>query len=257
MAVHSTALVAAGARLADDVEIGPYTLIGPQVTIGAGCRIAGHVVITGRTTLGRNNRVFQFASLGDEPQDKKYQGEDTALVIGDGNTIREMCTINRGTVQGGGTTRLGDDNWLMACVHVAHDCQVGDHTIFANNAAIAGHVSIGDYAIISGYSLVHQFCVVGAHSLLSFGSHINQSVPPYVVVSSDKAKPRGVNVEGLKRRGYSAAQIARLRRAYRLIYRDKLPLDELRTALDELAAEGAEIEPLIAFFAAPERSILR
>ena len=257
MTIHPTALVDERADLGDDVEVGPYTVIGPQVSIESGSVIGPHVVIAGRTRIGRDNRIFQFASIGDEPQDKKYSGEDTSLEIGRGNTIREMCTINRGTVQGGGATRIGDDNWLMACVHIAHDCQLGNHTIFANNSALAGHVTVGDWAILSGYSMVHQFCTIGSHALLSFGSHIKQSVPPYVVVSSEQSRPRGINIEGLRRRGFESQQIARLRRAYRILYRSGMQSDEIRDKLREMAAEGPEIVPLLEFLEHTERAFIR
>ena len=193
MSIHPTAIIEAGAELADDVRVGPYSVIGPKVRIGAGSTIGPHVVITGRTTLGENNRIFQFASLGEIPQDKKFEDDDTELVIGDGNTVREFCTFNSGTVQGGGVTRIGDDNWIMAYVHVAHDCVIGNHTIFANNASLAGHVTVGDHAILGGFALIHQFCEIGEHAFISFASHVNQSVPPYVTVSGEKANVKGIN----------------------------------------------------------------
>lgn len=254
--IHPSALIDPAAEIAADVSIGPYSIIGPKVRIGGACEIGPHVVITGRTTLGENNRVFQFSSLGDEPQDKKYQGEDTELIIGNNNTIREQCTLNRGTIQGGGKTIIGNDNWLMACVHIAHDCVVGNHTVFANNSALAGHVVVEDWAILSGYSLVHQFCTIGRHSLMSFGSHINRSVPPYVMVSSEKSRPRGINTEGLRRRGFTTEQIQRLRQAYRILYRAGLSLEEAQQKLIELAAEGEEVQALVDFLANTERSFL-
>lgn len=257
MSIHPTAIIDPAARVAEDVTIGPYSVIGPKVTIGEGCWIGPHVVITGRTTIGRNNRIFQFASVGEEPQDKKYADEDTELIIGDNNTIREQCTLNRGTTQGGGKTIIGNDNWFMACVHVAHDCVIGNHTVFANNSAVAGHVVVEDYVILSGYSLVHQYCMIGRHSLMSFGSHINRSVPPYVMVSSDKARPRGVNVEGLKRRGFSREQIQRLRQAYKILYRSGSTLEESQQKLAELATEGEEVQALVDFLEQTERSFLQ
>ncbi|NIM69968.1 MAG: acyl-ACP--UDP-N-acetylglucosamine O-acyltransferase [Xanthomonadales bacterium] len=257
MKAHPTALIDPGARIAEDVEIGAYTIIGPQVTIGEACRIGPQVVITGRTTIGRNNRIFQFSSLGDEPQDKKYAGEDTELVIGDDNTIREFCTFNRGTVQGGGVTRIGNDNWLMAYVHIAHDCVIGDHVIMANNASLAGHVVVGDWAVLAGFSLVHQFCSIGAHAFTSFASHINQSVPPYVTVAGEKARPKGINSEGLKRRGFTAEQIRNVRRAYRTLYRDGLSLEDARQELEGMAAQAPEIRLLVEFIDHDERGILR
>ena len=255
--IHEKALVDPAAKIADDVEIGAFSIIGPKVTIGPGSRIGPHVVVTGRTTIGKNNRIFQFASMGEEPQDKKYNGEDTALIIGDNNTIRELCTFSRGTVQGEGKTVIGNDNWIMACVHIAHDCQLGDNIIMANNASLAGHVTVGNWAILSGYSLIHQFCIVGEHSFTSFASHVNQSIPPYVTVAGEKAKARGVNTEGLKRRGYSSEQIQQVRRAYRVLYRSKLPLEEARVKLDEMAAEHDEIKPWVEFLDSTEKSFIR
>lgn len=255
--VHPTALVDPSAELAEDVEVGAFSIIGPGVRIGSGSRIGPHVVITGRTTIGRNNRIFQFASLGEEPQDKKYAGEDTELIIGDDNTIRELCTFSRGTAQGGGRTTVGNDNWIMACVHIAHDCVVGNHVIMANNASLAGHVRVGDWAILGGYTLVHQFCVIGEHSFTSFASYVNQSIPPFVMVSGDKARAKGVNAEGLKRRGFTPDQIRDVRRAYRLLYRSGLPLEEARVELESMARESAAIEPLVSFLRATDKSVIR
>jgi len=179
--IHETALVDPAAEIADDVEIGAFSIVGPKAKIGPGSWIGPHVVVTGRTTIGKNTRIFQFASIGEEPQDKKYDGEDTELIIGDNNTIRELCTISRGTSQGEGKTIIGNNNWIMACVHIAHDCHLGDDIVMANNASLAGHVTVGNWAILSGYSLIHQFCIVGEHSFTSFASHVNQSIPPYVL----------------------------------------------------------------------------
>ncbi len=255
--IHPKALVDPKAELAPDVEVGPFSIIGPKVKIDSGSRIGPHVVLTGRTTIGKNNRIFQFASLGEEPQDKKYAGEDTELIIGDDNTIRELCTFGRGTAQGGGVTRIGNDNWIMACVHIAHDCIIGNHTIMANNATLAGHVTIGDWAILGGYSLFHQFVEVGEHSFTSFASHVNQSIPPYVTVAGEKAKAKGVNTEGLRRRGYSAEQIQQVRRAYRVLYRSGLPLKEAKAQLKTMSQDAPEIEPLLRFLNASERGIIR
>jgi UDP-N-acetylglucosamine acyltransferase len=255
--IHATALVDPAADLAEDVEIGAFSIIGPKVTIGPGSWIGPHVVVTGRTTIGQNTRIFQFASIGEEPQDKKYGGEDTELIIGDNNTIRELCTFSRGTVQGDGKTIVGNNNWIMACVHIAHDCVLGDNIIMANNASLAGHVTVGDWAILSGYSLIHQFCIVGEHSFTSFASHVNQSIPPYVTVSGEKAKARGVNAEGLKRRGYSREQIQQVRRAYRTVYRSGLPLDEAMQQLEEMAVDHEEIRPWIEFLETTEKSFIR
>lgn len=256
MNIHPTAQVAAGARIADDVEIGPYSIIGADVSIGRGTRIGAHVVLTGSTEIGDHNRIFQFASLGDEPQDMKYAGEATQLVIGHHNTIREFCTFNRGTVQGGGVTRIGDHNWIMAYVHIAHDCQVGNHTIFANNASLAGHVSVDDWVILGGFSVVHQFCHIGAHSFLSFGSKINQSVPPYVVTAGDSARARGINTEGLRRRGYDAERIRLLKRAYKVLYRNNMSLNDSIAELQALSAQSEDIQPILDFLAATQRSFI-
>ncbi|MBI5463203.1 MAG: acyl-ACP--UDP-N-acetylglucosamine O-acyltransferase, partial [Gammaproteobacteria bacterium] len=206
--IDPRAVIDPTAELADDVSVGPYAVIGPDVQIGAGTVIGPHAVINGPTRIGRNNHIFQFASVGDAPQDKKYKGEPTRLEIGDGNTIREFVTINRGTVQDEGVTRIGDDNWIMAYVHIAHDCQVGSHTIFANNASLAGHVRIEDYVILGGYTLVHQFCALGVHSFTAFSSGIAKDVPPYVMVGGFAAEPHGLNTEGLKRRGFAPETIA-------------------------------------------------
>ena len=255
--VHPTALVDPAARLADDVEVGAFSIVGPKVTIGPGSRIGPHVVVTGRTTIGRNTRIFQFASIGEEPQDKKYDGEDTELIIGDNNTIRELCTFSRGTAQGGGKTIIGKDNWIMACVHIAHDCILGDNIIMANNASLAGHVTVGDWAILSGYSLIHQFCNVGEHSFTSFASHVNQSIPPYVTVSGEKARAKGINTEGLKRRGYTPEQIRQVRRAYKVLYRSGLSLEEATGQLAEMAEGHDEIQPLVDFLETTVKSFIR
>ena len=255
--VHPTAIVEEGASVHESAEIGAYTLVGPLVTIGPDCRIGPHVVLTGRTTIGARTRIFQFASIGEEPQDKKYAGEDTELIIGEDNTIRELCTFSRGTTQGGGKTVIGNNNWIMACVHIAHDCQLGDNIIMANNTSLAGHVSVGDWAILSGYSLIHQFCSVGTHSFTSFASHVNQSIPPYVTVSGEKARAKGVNTEGLRRRGFTPEQIQQVRRAYRVLYRDGLPLQEAREKLNEMALDSEEIRPLVEFLDTTEKSMIR
>jgi len=237
--VHASAIVEPGAELAPDVEVGPYSVIGAGVRVGAGTRIGAHVVLAGLTTIGRGNRIFPFCSIGTEPQDKKYAGEPTRLEIGDGNTIREYCLFNTGTVQGGGVTRIGSDNWIMGHAHVAHDCQVGDHTIIANAVPLGGHVRVGDWAIIGGTSAVHQFCRVGAHSMCGGGTILTQDLPPFVLCNGSPAQAHGLNVEGLKRRNFPEASIAALRRAYRLVYRDNLALAEARGALEALIAETA------------------
>lgn len=255
--IHPTAIVDPRAKIAGDVEIGPYAIIGERVEIGAGCRIGPHAVVTGRTRIGVNNRVYQFASLGEAPQDKKYAGEATRLDIGNHNTIREFCTLNCGTAQGGGVTRVGDDNWVMAYVHLAHDCQIGDHTIFANNAQLGGHVHVGDYAILGGFTAVHQFCHIGAHSITGVGTVVLQDIPPYVTASGNTARPYGINAEGLKRRGFPPPTIARLKRAYKTLYKSGLTLDEARDELERQLADCPEIRPLLEFLAASTRGIIR
>lgn len=255
--IHETAIVDPKAEIAEDVEIGAFSMIGPGVTIGPGSWIGSHVIITGKTTLGSNNRVFQFNSIGEAPQDKKYAGEDTELIIGDDNLIREFCTFNRGTVQDGGVTRIGNDNWIMAYVHIAHDCHLGDHIIMGNNASLAGHVTIGDWAILSGFAQIHQFCDIGAHSFISFSSLVNRSVPPYVTVSPEKSKPRGVNTEGLRRRGYSPEQIQNVRRAYRVLYRSGLPLEKARDEIASMAKDAEELQMVVDFIDHADRSIIR
>jgi UDP-N-acetylglucosamine acyltransferase len=255
--IHPTAIVDAGARIAQDAEVGPYAVIGPHVEIGPGCWIGPHCVITGHTRLGSNNRVYQFCSLGEIPQDKKYAGEPTRLEIGNGNTIREYCTFNTGTVQDAGVTRLGDGNWIMAYVHLAHDCQVGNHTIFANNAQLAGHVRVDDHAILGGYTGVHQFCHVGAHSITGVASVVLQDVPPYLTVSGNPARPYGINAEGLKRRGFDAPAITGLQRAYKTLYRSKLGLEEAKRELETQARDCPPVQALVDFLSGATRGIVR
>ncbi len=255
--IDPRAVIDPDARIGEGVAIGPFTVIGPGVEIGPGCEIGPHVVIQGPCRIGRENRIFQFASIGEQPQDKKYGGEDTLLEIGDRNLIREFCTLNRGTVQGGGVTRIGSDNWIMAYVHIAHDCIVGDHTIFANNTNLAGHVTVEDYAILGGATLVHQFCRVGAHSFCGMGSAVAKDIPTYMMVSGQPAKPHGLNTEGLRRRGFSAGQIATLRRAYKIVYRSGLRVGEAIEALEPLVEECEAVRPLRDFIAASERGIAR
>jgi UDP-N-acetylglucosamine acyltransferase len=255
--IHATAIVEDGAQIDESATIGAYTVVGPNVTVGPDCWIGPHVVLTGRTTIGARTRIFQFASIGEEPQDKKYNGEDTELIIGEDNYIRELCNFSRGTLQGGGKTIIGNNNWIMACVHIAHDCILGDNIIMANNTSLAGHVTVGNWAILSGYSLIHQFCSVGEHSFTSFASHVNQSIPPYVTVSGEKAKAKGVNTEGLRRRGFTPEQIQHVRRAYKVLYRQGLPLEEARIKLAEMAKDSKEILPLVEFLDTTEKSMIR
>ncbi|HJW56127.1 MAG TPA: acyl-ACP--UDP-N-acetylglucosamine O-acyltransferase [Burkholderiaceae bacterium] len=229
--IHPTAIVDPGAGLDDTVEVGAYSIIGPHVSIGARTKIGPHVVIDGHTTIGCDNTFFQFSSIGAAPQDKKYAGEPTRLEIGDRNLIREFCTFNLGTAQDQGVTRLGNDNWILAYVHLAHDCVVGSNTIFSNNASLAGHVHIGDWVILSGFAAVHQFCKIGDHAFVGMNTSLTQDVPPFVLLSGNPAAAHGINIEGLKRRGFTREQIGDLRNAYKLIYKSGLTLDEARAAL--------------------------
>ena len=255
--IHPTAIVHPGARLAGDVEIGAYTLIGEHVEIGAGTRIGPHAVITGHTRIGSNNRIFQFVSLGEAPQDKKYAGEPTRLEIGDRNTIREFCTFNCGTVQDAGATRLGNDNWMMAYVHLAHDCQIADHTIFANNSQLAGHVHVGDYAILGGFTAVHQFCHIGAHSITAIGTVVLQDIPPFMIASGNTAEPHGINSEGLKRRGFPADAITGIKRAYKTLYKSGLTLSEARRKIATQVRACPELRMLLDFLDQSTRGIVR
>ena len=259
--IHPTALVERQAELGDDVEVAAYAVIGPHVRIGEGTRIGPHAVIEGHTTLGRDNRVFQFCSIGGPPQDKKYGGEPTLLTIGDGNTIREFCTLNTGTAQDAGVTRIGDDNWIMAYVHVAHDCQVGSHTIIANAVQLGGHVQLGDWAFLGGLSGVHQFVRVGAHAMTGFQTRLSQDLPPFVTASGNPAEAQGINQEGLKRRGFDAERIALVKQMHRLLYRKGLRLDEAVQQIEALRGEqpqsAADIALMLDFLAAAARGIVR
>jgi len=255
--VHPTAVVAAGARLAPDVRVGPFAVIGPEVEVGAGTTIASHVVLAGRTRIGRGNRIFQFASVGEIPQDRKYGGEPTATEIGDDNVIREFVTIHAGTVLDRGTTTIGDRNWLLAYAHVAHDCVIGNDTTFSNNAQLAGHVVIGDHAVLGGFVGVHQFCRIGAHAMVAAGSIVLQDVPPFVTASGYPAKPHGTNSEGLRRRGFAASDITAIRRAYKALYRNKLSLDEARAAIAAEAGKVPALGIMAKFLETPGRGIIR
>ena len=255
--IHATAIVSDTAMLADDVEIDPYSVIGDDVEIGSGCKIDSHVVINGPTRIGADNHIYQFASIGDDPQDKKYAGEATRLTIGDRNTIREFCTISRGTSQDKGETRIGDDNWIMAYVHIAHDCVVGNRTIMANNTTLAGHVHIGDWVICGGFSGVHQFCRIGAHAFLGMYAGINADVPAYPLVSGQPAKPKGINSEGLKRRDFSAAQIRNIKDAYRLVYRKGLKLSEAMLQVESKLESQPELGLFLESLRSSERGIVR
>jgi UDP-N-acetylglucosamine acyltransferase len=259
--IHPTALVDPQAELADAVTVGPYAIIGPLAQIGAGTRIGSHAVIEGRTTLGQNNRIYSFVSLGAPPQDKKYAGEDTRLVIGNGNTIREFTTINTGTVQDAGITRVGDDNWIMAYVHIAHDCQLGSHIIMANLAQLAGHVHLGDWVFLGGMTGVHQFVRVGAHAMTAGHTHLAQDIPPFVTAGGHPAQAQGLNAEGLRRRGFGPDRIARIKQMYRLLYRQGLTLEAARAQIGALAGQTPETDADIAllqdFFASATRGIVR
>lgn len=257
MSIHPTAIVDPKVKIADGVSIGAYSIIGPDVEIGANTSVGPHVVIQGPTRIGRDNRICQFASLGEAPQDKKYQGEPTRLEIGDRNVIREFVTMNRGTPTGGGVTRIGNDGLYMAYVHVAHDCQIGDKVIFSNNASLAGHVHVEDWVILSGFTLVHQFCSIGAHAFTGMGSAISKDVPPYLMVSGNPAEPHGINKEGLKRRGFSPEQIRNLRNAYKVLYRSGLSLEEAKAELARMAEGCPELVPFVGFMDTAKRSIIR
>lgn len=255
--IDPRAVVDPSAELEDGVEVGPFSIIGPGVRIGRDSVIGPHAVIRGPTVLGAGNRVFQFASVGEMPQDKKYGGEETGLEIGDRNTIRECATIHRGTVQDAGATRIGSDNLFMAYSHVAHDCVVGDHVILANGAQLAGHVHVDDHAILGGFSLVHQFCTIGAHSFTAMGTPVNKDIPPYMMVAGNPPRPYGINVEGLKRRGFSAEELSVLKTAYRKLYLSGLKLDEARAVLATMAESESVIRPLVVFLDRSRRSIMR
>lgn len=255
--IHPTAIVNPQARLAADVTVGPYSIIGADVEIGAATRIGPHVVIGMHTRIGARNTIYQFCSIGEAPQDKKYSGEPTRLEIGDDNIIREFCTLNRGTVQDAGVTRIGDHNWIMAYVHLAHDCRVGNHTIFANNAQLAGHVHVGDHAILGGFTGVHQYCRVGAHSITAISTVLLQDLPPYVMASGNTAQPHGINTEGLRRRGFSAAAIAAIKRAYKTLYKSGLSFEAARAQITADAVQQPELLLLTEFLATPGRGVIR
>ena len=255
--IHETAIVSEHADISDDVSIGPYSIIGPDVSIGTATIIESHVVITGRTNIGKQNHFYPFSTIGEGPQDMKYKGEDTELEIGDRNTIRESCTINKGTVQDVGVTRLGNDNWIMAYVHIAHDCQIGNNTIFANNTTLGGHVEVGDYVIFGGFSGAHQFCKIGSHSFLGIYSGVAKDLPPYIIVSGQPAVPRGINLEGLKRRDFSTEQIRNIKTAYKLLYSSDLRLEEAQEKISGLDEVSNELQVMLNFLQASTRGIIR
>lgn len=261
--IHPTAIVDAQAQLDDTVEIGPYSLVGPHVRIGAGTRVASHCVIEGHTTIGRDNRIFQFVSLGSDNQDRKFEGEPCELLIGDRNTIREYSTYHIGTVQGGGVTRLGNDNWMMAYTHLAHDCQVGDHCIFANNAQLAGHVMVGSWVILGGFTVVHQFVRIGDHSMSAMCSLLFADLPPFVMCQGQPAQARSMNYEGLRRRGFSSDRVQAVKAMHKALYRDGLTLDQARVQIEALPQQlpeaASDIALMLDFLSAatPQRGIVR
>jgi UDP-N-acetylglucosamine acyltransferase len=255
--IHETAIISPDAELASGVSVGAYTVIEAGVTIGADTEVGHHCVIKGDTTIGERNHIFQFASIGEDPQDKKYAGEPTRLVIGDGNTIREYCSLNRGTAQDKGVTQLGNNNWLMAYVHIAHDCIIGNETIFANNVTLAGHVTVGDYAIWGGFSGAHQFARVGAHAFIANNTGVAKDVPPYVMAAGLPAAPRGINTEGLKRHGFDTDEVRSIKDAFRMLYRSGLRLEEAREKIAELAKERSEILIIARFLEHSERGFIR
>jgi len=255
--IDPRAIVDPAARLADDVEVGPFSIIGPDVEIGEGTVIGPHVIVRGPTRIGKNNKIFQFASIGEECQDKKYAGEPTTLSIGDNNVIREACTFHRGTVQDAGHTQVGSHNLFMVNVHVAHDAIIGDHCILANDTNVAGHVNIGDYVILGGATQVHQFCHIGAHSMCGAGSVVLKDIPAYVMSQGYPVQPHGINIEGLKRRGFAKASINRLRAAYKTLYRQGLTLEEALVQLEPVAAEDEAVAVLVASLKAGNRGIIR
>lgn len=256
-AIHPTAVIHPAATVAGDVDIGAYSIIGADVSIGRGSRIGPHVVIDGPTRIGEENRIYQFASVGAAPQDKKYDGEPTELIIGNRNVIRECCTLNRGTTQDKGKTVIGDDNWIMAYVHIAHDCTIGNNTIFANSATLAGHVEIQDWVILGGFTLVHQFCIVGEHAFTGMGSAISKDVPPYAMVAGAPAEPRSINQEGLKRRGYAQDAIRRIKDAHRILYRQGLTTQEALAKIDADYGEHDDIRLLLDFCHNSQRGLIR
>lgn len=255
--IHPTAIINSKANLDSSVKVGPYSIIDGDVSIGAGSVIGNHVTITGNTTIGKNNHIYHYSSIGESPQDKKYNQEKTFLEIGDNNTIREFCTFNRGTVQDQSLTKIGNDNWIMAYVHIAHDCEIKNHTILANNASLAGHVSIDDYAILGGFTLVHQFCKIGSHIITAVNTVVFKDIPPYVIASGYDAKPNGINAEGLKRRGFDPKIVAKIKEAYKVLYRQGLSLSEAEEKIKILSKETKELSLYIDFIAKSTRGIIR
>jgi UDP-N-acetylglucosamine acyltransferase len=255
--IHPTAIINSKANLDSSVKVGPYSIIDGDVCIGAGSVIGNHVTITGNTTIGKNNHIYHYSSIGESPQDKKYNQEKTFLEIGDNNTIREFCTFNRGTAQDQSLTKIGNDNWIMAYVHIAHDCEIKNHTILANNTSLAGHVSIDDFAILGGFTLVHQFCKIGSHIITAVNTVVFKDIPPYVIAAGYDAKPNGINVEGLKRRGFDPKIIAKIKEAYKILYRQGFSLIEAEEKIKNLSKDTKELNLYIDFFAKSTRGIIR
>ena len=255
--IHPTAIIDASAQIGDNVTIGPYCIIQADTVIGDNCELKSHVVVANHTTLGKDNVIYPFASIGEDPQDKKYANEPTRLVIGDNNTIREYATINRGTIDDEGITVVGDDNWIMAYVHIAHDCVLGNHTILANCSSLAGHVHVGDYVILGGFTKLHQFCRVGAHAFSAMDSGFQKDVPPFVMAQGNPAIPRAINFEGLKRRGFSKDRIANIKSAYRVLYKSDLKLDQAVQELEAMATESEDVKMMVDFIKQSTRSIIR
>lgn len=255
--IHESAVIEDGAQIGEDVHIGPFSVVGPDVKIHDGAWIGPHVVINGDTTIGSETKIYQFCSIGESPQHLGYKDEKTRLEIGQRNLVREYCTLNRGTAQGGGVTRIGDDNFLMAYVHIAHDCQIGSRTIFANCASLAGHVSVGDYAVLGGFSLIHQFCRVGEHCITAIGSVCFQDVPPYVVAAGNRASPHGINTKGIRRRDFSGEEISELKMAYKTLYRCSLTLQDAVSKLKHQEWQGRYVPRLVDFVTTSERGIIR
>ncbi|MBD3610359.1 MAG: acyl-ACP--UDP-N-acetylglucosamine O-acyltransferase [Gammaproteobacteria bacterium] len=257
MSIDSRAIVDPSAKIADNVTIGPFSVIGPNVEIGEGTWIGPHVVIQGPTVIGRENKFYQFSSIGEVPQDKKFHGEESKLFIGDRNVVREFCTMNRGTADGGGETRIGNDNWIMAYTHFAHDCIVGNNTTFANNAQIAGHVTVDDFAILGAYTCVHQFTSIGAHSFTGLGTVLNKDLPPYVMAQGNPVQPYGLNSEGLKRRGFSSEARSAIKKAYKILYRSSMSVSDAIAEMGELAASYDEVARFSDFLQNSQRGVIR
>ncbi len=255
--IHPTAIIDPKAEIGQNVEIGPYCIVQADTVIGDDCVLKSHVVVASHTRMGKGNKIYPFASIGEDPQDKKYADEPTQLVIGDNNTIREYVTINRGTIDDEGITQVGDENWIMAYVHIAHDCSLGSHTILANCSSLAGHVHVGDYAILGGFTKLHQFCRIGAHAFSAMDSGFQKDCPPFVMAQGNPAKPRAINFEGLKRRGFGKERIAVIKSAYRVLYKSDLKLDQAVTELEQMAKESDDVKMMVEFIQNSSRSIIR